>query len=126
VNLPPFGFETYYLARSSRSPIQGEAHSIREVQAIENEHVLLEYNSTTGALSSFTNKRTKVQTEMRDDFWEYRSFTGGQASGAYIFRPTGTATLADNNVETTFVTGPYVQEVRQSNIPNPFSALSPK
>jgi len=47
------------------------------------------------------------------NFWEYDSYNFPQSSGAYIFRPTGPATILDTNVQTTVIVGPCVSIVQQ-------------
>ena len=85
----------------------------KEMSVIENEHLSLEFSNTTGLLTTFFNKRTQTATAVSQTFWDYRSYNLPQSSGAYIFRPTGSASQVSATTLTTTISGPFVQQVHQ-------------
>jgi len=79
--------------------------------AIENEYVYIEINNATNCIGLVINKVSGAAVTGDQTAHVYASYNSGQTSGAYIFRPRGSATpAAVASVET--VTGPYVNEIR--------------
>jgi hypothetical protein len=125
--LPPVGYSTYTVKavtepvpatqKTARFTTKGvDTHSYTHTHAhtdtltkgvdrVENSYYLLNFDAATGAVSSITNKRSKVTTPFAIEWGWYNSSVGGctnlssvpndlreaecdeQKSGAYIFRP---------------------------------------
>jgi len=115
VNLPPLGFNSYMISPAKNTKNVGRVVEAteKELLVIENEHLSLEFNNATGLLTTFFNKRTQTATPVSQTFWDYRSYNLPQSSGAYIFRPTGAATIVASDVVMTTISGPFVQQVHQ-------------
>ena len=115
VDLPPLGYRTYLISPGVNTKFVGRVVSLKDqqFQAVQNEHLSLEFNTTTGLLTSYLNKRTQTTTTVSQTFYQYRSYNLPQSSGAYIFRPTGAATIVTATPSLTILAGPYVQQVHQ-------------
>jgi len=109
-------YRLYFLAELQ--PLAGRTYTVRWASAapktedsrVDNPFLKLDFDQSTGKLSSITKKgANSVSVDARLSLYEYRSTNGtsGQASGAYIFRPatdsivsTGTS---NSNLATTKV-----------------------
>ena len=73
-------------------------------------------------MKTFTNLKENITYELTQEFLYYesknKSFFLDQASGAYIFRPSGEAKKFRGNISIEVVSGKFIQEVRQ--IVNPW------
>jgi len=116
-DLPALGYVTYIISplkdKSLRKENMGKTYTLEEVQFIENEYVWVDFNNSTGLMTTFLNKRTGSLVNLVQNFWEYDSYNFPQSSGAYIFRPTGTASVLSGTVQTTVIVGPYLSVVQQ-------------
>ena len=122
--VPPLGFTTYFV-RAASSDRKDEVHAILkepEAVTIQNEHLQVAFDETTGHVQSIANLDRKLTLTLDQQFFWYNASTGNninstQASGAYIFRPNSSQVFpvnANNNKATIQVhTGKVVQEVRQ-------------
>eukprot|EP00731_Ephydatia_muelleri_P005571 Em0002g1747a len=127
-DIPPIGFKTYFIR-----PISNVRHTSATLSkvyhhkngdadfSIANEVLSLTFDGVTGRLKSMSNIASDVTASVDQQFLWWNASDGNnvnssQASGAYIFRPNGTAPFPINpgNVATvTVVKGDLVQEVRQ-------------
>ena len=122
--LPPLGFATYFV-RAASSVHKGPVHAIPkepEAVSIQNEHLQVTFDSTTGHVQSIVNKDRKLTVSVDQQFFWYNASAGNninstQPSGAYIFRPNSSEVFpvnSNNNKATIQVVGgKVVQEVRQ-------------
>jgi len=96
VELAPLASKTYTVRWASAAPKTEEAR-------VDNPFLKLDFDQSTGKLSSITTKGDKpVSVSAKLSLYEYRSTNGtsGQASGAYIFRPAtdSVITMGTSNV----------------------------
>ena len=122
--VPALGFTTYFV-RAASSDRKDEVHAILkepEAVTIQNEHLQVVLDGTTGHVQSIANLDRKLALTLDQQFFWYNASAGNnyrstQASGAYIFRPNSSQVFpvnANNNKATIQVyTGKVVQEVRQ-------------
>jgi hypothetical protein len=118
--VPGLGYATYFVQPASGEkptiPRQFTPDSSVPV-SIENSAVRVEFDSTTGRLSSVTNKVTGLTSAITQDFFYYASAHGDdgfQNSGAYIFRPNSTDSYpaCPGVPQLNVVSGPVVSEIR--------------
>ena len=122
LNIAGLGIETVFLQRGAEAA-QHEAamqSSVpQEAVAIENLYYALQFDSSSGLITSITNKADNSTHPFTQDFAYYNSYQGkGQKSGAYIFRPAEQyaqpITTPSTPVKITHVIkGEYVQQVWQ-------------
>jgi len=88
-------------------------------QTLENDLLSVAFDSTTNLISSVTDKKSGKVHEFSQDFAYYDSWqSGGQNSGAYIFRPAHEGTTGYDGVKiTNIVNGPLVSECWQQVSP---------
>ena len=83
------GIETVFLQRGTTA--EPAAQSVAAVEAsptIENLYYVLQFDGSTGLITSISNKADNSTYAFTQDFAYYNSYQGaGQKSGAYIFRP---------------------------------------
>eukprot|EP01088_Endostelium_zonatum_P015287 TRINITY_DN367_c0_g1_i1.p1 TRINITY_DN367_c0_g1~~TRINITY_DN367_c0_g1_i1.p1 ORF type:complete len:994 (-),score=215.51 TRINITY_DN367_c0_g1_i1:47-2986(-) len=98
-----------------------QAPKVGAPNSIENSHLIVNFEQSTGHLSAITN-RVSGQTLKIDGqilWWNAsagNNVNSSQASGAYIFRPNGTHpwnVSTDNHATISIVHGPVVSEVYQ-------------
>jgi len=124
---PPLGFSTYFIkeaappagqlreSRSWISQLNGEADI-----NIKNDFLSLTFDGTTGLLKSLTNLERSLSIDITQSLMYYRGYVGNnnggvnQTSGAYVFRPNGTAVPIATHVMASVVQGTEVQEVHQT------------
>ena len=122
--VPALGFATYFikLNKSPRlkelSKAPSKIYKDSNDMFIENEFVKLRFASDTGHLTNMTDKSSKTTIALNQAFYWYTSSVGndesGQASGAYVFRPSeNEPILSSQRYKTKLFKGPLVQEVRQ-------------
>jgi lysosomal alpha-mannosidase len=138
VQLPPFGYNTYYLSKNGADKNKRKAAKVNEEKnhpkdevvdalpkcadcTLSNGLISVTFDSTTGLVGSIFDITSNTKANLTQNFYWYRgtdgSMPGNQASGAYIFRPDGTMlTVVSTNVTLSKVgkTGDYVQEMRQT------------
>uniref|UniRef100_A0A8C4Q1D9 Alpha-mannosidase n=2 Tax=Eptatretus burgeri TaxID=7764 RepID=A0A8C4Q1D9_EPTBU len=122
---PPLGFSTYTVTSQKGnvarpSPPQRVQH--QEVIVIQNEHLQLTFNGTTGLLSSMKNLDSGLFLPVVQNFYWYQGSKGNaeniQTSGAYIFRPNVSTPLPISpKAQLDVVKGRLVEEVRQTFSP---------
>ena len=122
--VPPLGFATYFV-RAASSEQKDQVHAVLkepEAVSIQNEHLQVAFDGTTGHVQSIVNLDRKLIVTLDQQFFWYNASTGNdirsqQASGAYIFRPNSSEVfpMNPNNNKATIqvITGKVVQEVRQ-------------
>ena len=125
--MQPLGFQTYFVRPSngeagSSSPSKIYVHKNGDPDfSISNEVFTLTFDGVTGRLKSIANQRIGYEASVDQQFMWWNASDGNnvndsQASGAYIFRPNGTAPFPinpGNIAQVTVVSGDVVQEVRQ-------------
>ncbi|XP_022080688.1 epididymis-specific alpha-mannosidase-like isoform X2 [Acanthaster planci] len=94
-------------------PMQGA-----DVKSISNDCFEVTYDTTTNMLMAITDKKNGKTIPMEQVFMEYYSHYNamfGQTSNLYVFRPWGAGPhTAGESAKLDIVTGPYVNETRQS------------
>ena len=127
VSIPPLGYSTYFVNRTSDKKLNDHAAFLAEKTRlstdnnfIENEHLRLEFSSETGRLIRMINKNNKVNVDVDQNFFWYQGSVGdkksGQASGAYIFRPQineAKPIRQSGKVKVKIIKGALVDEVHQ-------------
>ncbi|XP_042461803.1 alpha-mannosidase At3g26720-like isoform X1 [Zingiber officinale] len=123
VTVEALGFSTYFI-RSSETrgthafmsivdSSQGMKNSTKEV---EQGNLKLQFNHD-GKLSFYFNKRSLVKTSIEQTYSYYVGNNGSeidpQASGAYVFRPSGKFPIESDKVPLTILEGPLLHEVHQ-------------
>jgi len=112
VDLPAAGFRTYYASISNDVKVSQFEKAIEVT--LENEIYRINITNDYGSLFyEFYNKRDFQYLTADQQLMEYTSYTGsGQKSGAYIFRPTGSAAeLRSANTLIEKIDGDLVQYV---------------
>lgn len=109
--LPPLGYTTFFLKRGSALHPNKDAFSASI--SLENEYFTL--NFTSNRLSSIYDKHEGSSNTLKQKFMFYNPATpvNGQASGAYIFRPIGTAYDLEEPQPFTVTKGKLVQTACQ-------------
>ncbi|XP_052768637.1 alpha-mannosidase 2x-like [Mya arenaria] len=132
VELPPFAIESYTLYRvdapqysfwstvetfgseklsfSSDLKFQSKNYATsKSIYKIENELFQANFNEK-GMLSSLYDRVHEKEVEMQVDFLSYTS----QASGAYLFYPSGEAksTLSDLSPKVRLIKGPFMEQIQ--------------
>ena len=121
--VPPLGFATYFVRAAGSDQKDKVQSNLKEPEAviIQNEHLQVAFDETTGHVQSIVNLDRKLTVTLDQQLFWYNASTGNinstQASGAYIFRPNSSNVFpmnSNNNKATIQVlTGKVVQEVRQ-------------
>jgi len=90
-SLPATGFKVYFIGSSTSA--ESSRVSIAAATTIENEYYSINFSPDGTSMTSVLNKKTGKTTTMNNKimFYEPATETDGQASGAYIFRPLGSA-----------------------------------
>ncbi|XP_038045982.1 epididymis-specific alpha-mannosidase-like isoform X2 [Patiria miniata] len=139
--LAPLNFDVYYIKNKiqpedatspqgkleslgtvvrSRTPSQDKKRKLKDtdVKSISNDCFEVAYNTTTNMLMSILDKQTNKTVSMEQIFMEYNSHHNvlyGQTSNLYVFRPWSNGPQnAGDSAKLDIVTGPYVNETRQS------------
>ena len=142
VRVPPTGFSTFFVQPKPASrvlrggDVSDEAAShwatmqpskfdpASTPDSIENEFYRIEFDASTGHMTTMTNLQSGVTTSLDQDWYWYNSSATGngfhaadssQNSGAYIFRPNASTPFAVQTgaVQNTFSISDTVQEVTQ-------------
>ncbi|KAK8653086.1 hypothetical protein V6N13_127101 [Hibiscus sabdariffa] len=122
VSIPPLGWNTFFI---SKGVGQGQAEpGILSAMPQEGEievgkgNLKMSFSTSSGQLQRMYNSRTGVDVPVQQSYLWYGSSIGDfgdpQASGAYIFRPTGSPpTVVARSVPLKVTRGPLVDEVHQ-------------
>ncbi|CAG12505.1 unnamed protein product, partial [Tetraodon nigroviridis] len=121
---PPLGFTTYSVSLLEDGPPPAPVNR-RTPSAIQNKFLRVTFDPDTGLLSGLSNLETQQTIKLTQNFYWYKASDGNSAaskqpSGAYIFRPNGTAPFPISKTaqtESVQVGGPLLQEVRQQFAP---------
>ncbi|KAL5717335.1 alpha-mannosidase [Ranunculus cassubicifolius] len=125
-SVPPLGFSSYTVsgtkAEVSSSAISTSYTSQEGVNGtiqVGQGNLKLIYSVEEGKLTQYINNRTSVNAPIQQSYSFYSGYDGSdQASGAYIFRPSGTYPL--NSSKQGFVNvfrGPVLDEIHQQITP---------
>ncbi|KAL4366626.1 hypothetical protein GQ457_05G012270 [Hibiscus cannabinus] len=122
VSIPPLGWNTFFI---SKGVGQGQAEpGILSAMPQEGEievgkgNLKMSFSTSSGQLQRMYNSRTGVDVPVQQSYLWYGSSIGDfgdpQASGAYIFRPTGSPpTVVARSLPLKVTRGPLVDEVHQ-------------
>eukprot|EP00026_Physarum_polycephalum_P001546 Phypoly_transcript_01548.p1 GENE.Phypoly_transcript_01548~~Phypoly_transcript_01548.p1 ORF type:complete len:1071 (+),score=169.08 Phypoly_transcript_01548:77-3289(+) len=112
VNVPPFGFQTYFVMGTDGSfAAKSYELELGADTTLTNELLSVTISGTTGRISNITNIASSLPVDVDQNLFSYTS----QHSGAYAFAPAGFATALTNSPPTTIVNeGPLVTEVFQT------------
>ncbi|XP_051127486.1 alpha-mannosidase isoform X2 [Andrographis paniculata] len=125
-SVPPLGWNTYFISKEAEkgnidSYVSAADQPTEETIEIGPGNLKLSFSSTSGQLKRMFNAKTGVDIPVQQSYLWYSSSTGdsdGQASGAYIFRPTGsTPSVASRSVPLKIIRGHLVDEVHQQFSP---------
>ena len=129
LEVPGLGIQTVFLDRGQGvDAVEVAKRTVSDEQQdadmqIENDFYVLHFDSSSGLVSSITDKNNGVTHPFTQDFAYYNSYQGdGQHSGAYVFRPSEqyaqplTTPSSPVNV-TRVIKGEYVQQVWQAVSP---------
>ncbi|GBG61654.1 hypothetical protein CBR_g23169 [Chara braunii] len=130
--VPPLGVATYFVDHPTNPSDRASVSAMEQLDTnasasgivdVGNDYVRVSIANDTGRLQRITELKSGLSVELKNSFLWYNGSTGntveepGQASGAYIFRPNGSAALPvggeNASVKTTIVRGPIVTEIRQ-------------
>ncbi|XP_026271901.1 lysosomal alpha-mannosidase isoform X2 [Frankliniella occidentalis] len=118
-NLPPMGFRSFYVSHEGkkehhREPVAAEGD---DALSVSNEHVHVELDPETGLVRHI--RAGGVNVSLEQNFFYYEGMSGNneefrnRSSGAYIFRPNGTAFPVADKATVKSYKGDLVQEVHQ-------------
>nr|CAD7458126.1 unnamed protein product [Timema tahoe] len=117
VDLPPLGFRSYRVSRTTPTSRPGTSLQSSDT-TIGNQNVTVEINETTGLLKKITVDGVEIQVEQNFHF--YRAYSGSngasnrRSDGAYVFRPqVDEATPIANSANYTTYKGDLVEEIHQ-------------
>lgn len=125
VNLPPLGYTTYFLNKTSSitslmRQISRNHLSNGDQIVLKNDYITLYFSKTEGILKSITTKNG-INLAVNQSYYWYRAMNGNnsefrfRASGAYIFRPNGTDPhILNANVSYQSYVGRVVKEIQQT------------
>ncbi|XP_074264405.1 alpha-mannosidase isoform X2 [Silene latifolia] len=120
VSVSPLGWNTYFISRNNGKGIKRSnlvVMNTRQNGTVDIGPGKLKMSfSPSGQLLNMFNAETKVFQPMQQHFLSYNSSMGetdGQASGAYIFRPSGDPSAVNSSGLMTVVRGPLVDEIHQ-------------
>ncbi|KAK4583933.1 hypothetical protein RGQ29_021880 [Quercus rubra] len=121
-SVPPLGWNTYFISNASG---KGEMRNgfLSTMDTPQNEtieigpgNLKMSFSSTSGQLKRIYNTKTGVDVPTQQSYLWYASSPGDtdpQASGAYIFRPSGPPNIVARSVPLKVIRGPLVDEVHQ-------------
>ncbi|KAK9678800.1 hypothetical protein RND81_11G233900 [Saponaria officinalis] len=121
VSVPPLGWNTVFISqKNGEDGTRGSNLTVLNTQ--QNQSVVIGPGklkmsfSSSGHLRNMFNVGSKVSIPMQHRFLSYSSSVGeedGQASGAYIFRPSGDPSAVKLTGPMTVIRGPLVDEIHQ-------------
>ncbi|KAL8472457.1 hypothetical protein ACS0TY_029611 [Phlomoides rotata] len=120
-SVPPLGWSTYFISKESQGKTSsfGSMTDLPQNETIEigPGNLKLSFSSSSGQLKRIFNSKTGIDVPVQQSYLWYASSEGDadtQASGAYIFRPTGsTPSIVSRSVPLKIIRGPLVDEVHQ-------------
>ncbi|XP_020533563.1 alpha-mannosidase At3g26720 isoform X2 [Jatropha curcas] len=124
-SIPPLGFSTYTVSSTRQTGSSSTISLVHKLDESTNENIevgqgslKLLYTADEGKLTYYTNSRSLVAAAVEQSYSYYTGNDGTdedpQASGAYVFRPNATFPIkSENQVPSTFVKGPILDEVHQ-------------
>ncbi|XP_052266836.1 lysosomal alpha-mannosidase-like isoform X2 [Dreissena polymorpha] len=123
VSIPALGFSTYFIKMSNSKPTKEMQQSrMEKIQGkdfiMKNEHMALTLDGNTGKWKSLKDLHSGIEINVTNDMAVYYGMPGNcsrgdfQPSGAYIFRPNGTAPSGPSSAM--LIKGPLVTEVHTS------------
>lgn len=118
-NLPALGFRSFYVSRDGKRQEHQRPRASEGADAlfVANEHVRVELDEETGRVQNM--RVGGANLSVAQDFLYYPGMVGNneefrnRSSGAYIFRPNGTAIPVADKATVKVYKGPLVQEVHQ-------------
>ncbi|KAK9506079.1 hypothetical protein O3M35_008077 [Rhynocoris fuscipes] len=122
-DIPPLGFKSYYVESSKVS--QKNFFTSEEVADFKDpvgyQNGIMITIDENGKIEAIKNKDSATDTPFHQDFLYYRGAVGDnfvdrggeRSSGAYIFRPNGTAIQVTDKPKTKIIKGPVVTEIQQ-------------
>nr|KYP55020.1 Lysosomal alpha-mannosidase [Cajanus cajan] len=122
VSVPPLGWSTYFISKANKKGTRRKVLSHLNRQKSETINIgsgnlKMSFSSTSGQLKRMYNSKTGVDIPIQQSYLWYESSDGDsdpQASGAYIFRPTGSSpNIVSRSVPIKVIRGPLVDEVHQ-------------
>lgn len=124
VTLPPLGLIEVVLMsganlqNSSATPLAVFVQPTTGISLLNNEHYTIAFHESSGRLATVLNQDSGIMSNFTQNVMYYTPMGpwGGQASGAYIFRPSTpdqSPTPFASVFESTTVIGPVCSEVRQ-------------
>ncbi|XP_027356605.1 probable alpha-mannosidase At5g13980 isoform X1 [Abrus precatorius] len=123
--VPPLGFSTYYVSNAKQAATISDRYTAYKSENQSDTiqvglgNLKLFYSVKEGKLTQYINSRSKVQESLEQTYkfytgYEYDGTRTAQASGAYIFRPAGSATpITHVKSPLEVFRGPIVHEVHQ-------------
>ncbi|KAJ1398690.1 Glycosyl hydrolase family 38, C-terminal [Sesbania bispinosa] len=124
VSIPPLGWSTYFISEAVGKGKRRKA-DISDLSSQKGENIdigpgnlKMSFSSTSGQLRRMYNSKTRVDIPIQQSYLWYGSSEGdngdSQASGAYIFRPSGSSpNIVSRSVPFKVIRGPLVDEVHQ-------------
>ncbi|PON50481.1 Glucan biosynthesis, periplasmic [Trema orientale] len=125
VSVPPIGFSSYTISSakkpgssSSRSSVYTFNTSEASTVEVGQGNLKLTFSTEQEKLTNYVNSRSLVKETVKQSYGFYTGYNGSsdkvpQNSGAYIFRPNGTFIIKPEEVSSTIVRGPIIDEVHQ-------------
>ncbi|WOL03753.1 putative alpha-mannosidase [Canna indica] len=124
VTVEPLGFATYFIKSAKQTGSRAAMSMVYSSQGMENAKTEIEQGNLKlqfdqdGKLTHYVNKRSLVKSSIEQAYSYYSGSTGTfidpQASGAYIFRPSGKFPIKlEEKVPLTILEGPLIHEVHQ-------------
>ncbi|KAJ4810161.1 Alpha-mannosidase [Rhynchospora pubera] len=124
VSVPPFGFSTYFITptkeKGSKAIISDsyvpQENGISTIREVGSGNLRLKFDTEKGISYHYSNRRTSVNSSIEQSYLYYKGFDGSktdtQSSGAYVFRPNGTVSVAPE-IKTPLAVykGPILDEV---------------
>jgi hypothetical protein len=112
-NIPPFGFQTYFVVASA-SPSAKQSYSYETEVGVDtmltNGYLTVTLSGTTGRISNVSNLVSGISVAVDQNIMDYTSLH----SGAYAFAPTGDASPVSSQPPSTVINqGPLVSEAYQ-------------
>ncbi|CAL9037049.1 probable alpha-mannosidase At5g13980 [Musa acuminata AAA Group] len=125
VTVQPLGFTTYFIKSAKQTGSHAVMSMVSSSQGMENStmeielgNLKLQFDLDGNKLSHYFNKRSLVKASVEQTYSFYSGDDGSgadpQASGAYVFRPSGKFPIqSEKKVPLTILQGPLLHEVHQ-------------
>ncbi|KAJ3678236.1 hypothetical protein LUZ60_002039 [Juncus effusus] len=124
VSVPPLGFSTYFISKGSNA-VMSDLYTSQKYENNDNTvidigegNLKLQFDTKKGINYYYYNKKTSVNASIDQSFLYYTGYDGTkiepetQSSGAYVFRPNSTISIAPKNkVPIAVYRGPILDEV---------------